>query len=38
MRGNARLKEKRKTGQTKTSAGFSGKNWVKVEKENRKRA
>ena len=38
MRGNARLKEKRKKGQTETSAGFSEKNWVKVEKENRKRA
>ena len=38
MTGNALLKEKRKKGQTKASAGFSGKNLVKVEKENRKRA
>ena len=38
MPGNALFKEKRKKGQTKTSAGFSGKNWVEVEKENRKRA
>ena len=36
MPGNALFKEKRKKGQTETSAGFSEKNWVKVEKENRK--
>ena len=38
MRGNALLKDKRKKGQTKKTAGFSGKDWVKVEKENKKQA